>query len=92
MLYCGCPVESEGGRVVVEEEAEHKVSFKLRVAFWNEGVGGDRDYLSAGSESLPELFLGTFALFSAALVVWARCIRRHPSQVRVKEEGRRYLL
>ncbi|CAM9990050.1 unnamed protein product, partial [Ectocarpus sp. 8 AP-2014] len=79
LLYCGCPVESEGGVVMAEEE--HKVSFKLRVAFWNEGLGGDRDYLSAGSESLPELFLGTFVLFSAALVVWARCIRRHPSQV-----------
>ncbi|CBN77308.1 Related to G-protein coupled receptors [Ectocarpus siliculosus] len=81
LLYCGCPVESEGGGVVVMAEEEHKVSFKLRVAFWNEGIGGDRDYLSAGSESLPELFLGTFVLFSAALVVWARCIRRHPSQV-----------
>ncbi|CAN0075439.1 unnamed protein product, partial [Ectocarpus fasciculatus] len=81
LLYCGCPVvESEGGVAVVAQE-EHKVTFKLKVAFWNEGVGGDRDYLSAGSESLPELFLGTFALFSAALVVWARCIRRHPSQV-----------
>lgn len=83
LLYCGCPVESDGGVVMAEEE--HKVSFKLRVAFWNEGIGGDRDYLSAGSESLPELFLGTFVLFSAALVVWARCIRRHPSQVCVKE-------
>ncbi|CAM9847126.1 unnamed protein product [Hapterophycus canaliculatus] len=69
-----------GGGGQIEQE-EHKVAFKLRVAFWNEGVGGAPDYLSAGSESLPKLFLGTFVLFFGALVVWARCIRRYPAQV-----------
>lgn len=95
LLYCGCPGEtSEGGAGQEaeggwgfgdgghqEQDEEHKVAFKLRVAFWNEGVGGAPDYLSAGSESLPRLFLGTFLLFFGALVVWARCIRRYPAQV-----------
>lgn len=92
LLYCGCPVAGEGGIAALggggEREAgsvgggegEHKVAFKMRVTFWNEGVGGARDYLSAGNRSLPKLFLGTFLLFFGALVVWAQCIRRHSAQ------------
>lgn len=85
LLYCGCPLDGHGeaaggGDGGGQGGGEHTVSFKLRVAFWNEGVEGDRDYLSAGSESLPKLFLGTFALFFGALVVWAHCIRRNPAQ------------
>ena len=62
---------------------EHQVSFKLKVAFWNQGPGGARGYLSAGSEALPRLFLFMFALFFGSLVLWARCLRKHPAQVRV---------
>eukprot|EP00903_Cladosiphon_okamuranus_P015463 g14278.t2 len=86
LLYCGCPVDGRGeaaesGGGGGQREGEHTVAFKLRVAFWNEGIDGDRDYLSAGKESLPNLFLGTFVLFFGALVAWARCIRRNPAQV-----------
>lgn len=86
LLYCMCPAEGQGvaaGAGGGHEEGGHRVAFKLRVEFWNEGAEGAPDYLSAGSESLPELFLGTFALFFGALVVWAQCIRRHPAQASV---------
>ncbi|CAN0148297.1 unnamed protein product [Pylaiella littoralis] len=95
LLYCGCPAGGGGGNAALggggggagngvdEGYGEHKVAFKLRVTFWNEGVGGAPDYLSAGSETLPKLFLGTFFLFFGALVVWAQCIRRHPAQASV---------
>eukprot|EP00752_Nemacystus_decipiens_P004362 g3986.t1 len=89
LLYCGCPVEVGPGEAGAgggaggggQGDSEHKVAFKLRVEFWNEGVEGEHDYLSAGRETLPKLFLGTFVLFFGALVVWARCIRRNPGQV-----------
>lgn len=87
LLYCGCPMEGQGEAAAagarvggLPAEAEHRVAFKLRVAFWNEGAEGEKDYLSAGRESLPKLFLGTFALFFGALVVWAHCIRRNARQ------------
>lgn len=57
-------------------------SFKLKVAFWNEGVGGTPDYLPAGSGPLPKLFFGMFCLFLGALMMWVHCMRKHPAQAR----------
>lgn len=88
LLYCGCPAAptaDEGVEVDIEGggsgEGRHISSFRLRVAFWNEGIGDARNYLSAGSEPLPTLFFGMFLLFLVALGVWIQCIRRHPKQV-----------
>lgn len=83
LRYCGCPSAEEAAD---RGGAEHTVEFKLRVEFWNEGLEGARDYLSAGSETLPKMFLALFALFFGALVVWAQCMRRHPAQVGSEEK------
>ena len=91
LYFCGCPGNVGGGRNLEEAfvskgegaggEGEHSVTFKLRVAFWNNGSGGERDYLSAGMEVLPKLFLGMFGLFFAALLLWVQCLRRHTVHV-----------
>lgn len=97
LLYCGCPATIDGragGETPDAKsggggggEGRHLSSFRLKVAFWNEGVGGEPDYLSAGNEILPTMYFGMFALFLGSLGMWVQCIRKHPQEVRGEGRG-----
>lgn len=63
---------------------DHSVSFMLDVTFMNPGndapgkTDGNWDYLSAGDQPLPMMYMIFFGLFFIAFLMWLAVLRRDP--------------
>ena len=54
----------------VGSDDKHRVTFEFTHHFRNVDSGGNIDYLSAGSQPLPKMFLGFAIIYASCLAIW----------------------